>query len=398
MQNIILFDDSIIWCKLLPLTYTRPVADIRIGILKIFEKWQKHFNVSESSYITKSYLSKKYSVKFANDNYLINSSVLPNLQLVKEIFALKTGEALINGSTIIAAKADKQNAIIFSKDLNFQNFNFIKCVSDYLYVNNLWDIFSKNKLAFDLDFDLITSGRESEALPKNNIKIGEGNLFIEAGAKIYASIFNTSEGDIYIGKESEIMEGCTIRGPFAACHNSTLKMQTKVYGATTVGPFSKCGGELNNVVIFGFSNKAHDGFLGNSVIGEWCNLGADTNNSNLKNNYAAVKIWSYAQEKFIHTELQFCGLFMADHAKCGINTMFNTGTVVGVGANVFGSGFPRNFIPSFSWGGAQGLSTFEINKAFEVAEKVMERRQLNLNETEKEILNEVYFKDEKYRK
>ena len=204
-------------------------------------------------------------------------------------------------------------------------------------------------------------------------------------------------GPIYIGKDSEIMEGSLVRGPFALGENSILKMGAKVYGATTIGPYCKVGGEINNSVLFGYSNKGHEGFLGNSVLGEWCNIGADSNTSNLKNNYAEVKLWNYENERFINTGLQFCGLMMGDHSKCGINTMFNTGTVIGVSANIFGAGFPRNFIPSFSWGGAAGFSTYHMNKVIEVAKVVMKRRALDLSELDKNILQHVFETTSKFR-
>ena len=228
--------------------------------------------------------------------------------------------------------------------------------------------------------------------------IAQENIFAEEGFKGEFATINASTGPVYLGKDSEIMEGSIVRGPFALCDHSTLKMGAKIYGPTTIGPNSKAGGEINNSVIFGNSNKGHDGFLGNSVLGEWCNIGADSNNSNLKNNYAIVKLWSYKEEKFIDTALQFCGLIMGDHSKCGINTMFNTGTVVGVSANIFGTGFPRNFIPSFSWGGAHGLSTFTLPKALDVAEKVMSRRNLPLDDKDKSILMAIFEKTDKYRR
>src|SRR5690606_7840722 len=251
------------------------------------------------------------------------------------------------------------------------------------------DIFSKNTLAIQADFDLLTKGRQSAAIPDSVFCINRKNIFVEEGARLNFASLNASDGPIYIGKNAEIMEGCTIRGPFALCDSSTLKMQTKIYGGTSIGPHSKVGGEVNNSVIFGYSNKAHDGFLGNSVIGEWCNLGADTNNSNLKNNYAEVKLWDYEKEGFANTGLQFCGLMMGDHSKCGINTMFNTGTVVGVSANIFGSGFPRNFIPSFSWGGSGGFTTYNTEKAFEVAKVVMSRRNIEFSDLDAKILVHV---------
>ena len=386
-MNYILFEDNT-RKNLLPLTFTRPVADIRIGILTIREKWEKLLNTKISTK-TEDYLSKKYPTEFTidTDNIWINSSYCPNEKLIEEIRSLKPMEALLDSTTVVAANTG-----------NIKNFEinsvggFTKYASHAkpMWIENLWDIFSKNGEALKADFELLTQGRKSLALSATNQIIGIENIFVEEGAKVECAILNASTGPIYIGKDAEIMEGSIVRGPFALCEHSTLKLGAKIYGPTTIGPHSKVGGEVNNSVIFGYSNKAHDGFLGNSVIGEWCNIGADSNNSNLKNNYAEVKLWNYEKEKFINTGLTFCGLIMADHSKCGINTMFNTGTVVGVSANIFGSGFPRNFIPSFSWGGTAGFTTYKINDAFEVASRVYERRGLIFDDTEKEILKHVF--------
>jgi UDP-N-acetylglucosamine diphosphorylase/glucosamine-1-phosphate N-acetyltransferase len=397
MPNLILFDDPKIKSQLLPFTFTRPVAEIRIGILTIKEKWGKHFNCS-ASFLTENYLQEKFPLCIEKENLLINASVLPDAGLLKAIHSLKLNECLVQGETLVAVYCNNDKAENFAHHFLSGIFEKKNYDETLFQVNHVWDIFSKNAQALTADFDLITHGRESQTLNETNTVIGNGKIFVEEGATVNAAIFNTSTGCIYIGKDAEVMEGSVVRGPFALCEYSALKLSTKIYGATTIGPHSKVGGEINNSVIFGFSNKAHDGFLGNSVIGEWCNLGADTNNSNLKNNYAEVKLWNYEAEGFTNTGLQFCGLFMGDHSKCGINTMFNTGTVVGVSANIFGSGFPRNFVPSFSWGGAQGFSTFQIAKAFEVAEKVMERRGLPLIVADKKILEHIFYSEEKFRK
>ena len=262
----------------------------------------------------------------------------------------------------------------------------------------MWDIFSKNGEAIKQDFALLTKGKTSQPLSSTNSLIGNSaDLFIEEGAVIQASSLNTTSGPIYIGKDAEIMEGSAVRGPFALGEHSALKLNTKIYGATTIGPHCKVGGEVNNSVIFGFTNKAHDGFLGNSVIGEWCNLGADTNNSNLKNNYSSVKLFNYNLDKMMDSGLQFCGLMMGDHSKCGINTMFNTGTVVGVGANIFGGGFPPTHIPSFSWGGAESMETYKIDKMLETAHRVYDRRAMKLSDEEIIILQTVFDQTKKYR-
>jgi UDP-N-acetylglucosamine diphosphorylase/glucosamine-1-phosphate N-acetyltransferase len=386
-MNYILFDDS--RENLLPLTFIRPVCDIRIGILTIREKWEKYLKAKTST-ITESYLSTKYPLVTAKQNLLINGSVCPNLKLVKDILALKSGEALFSDDTLVAVNS------LTADIANYKNRKETKAFS--LYVKNLWDIFQKNGKAIEGDFELLTKGKKSQKISKTNQVINPKNIFLEKGAKVEFATLNAGTGPIYIGKDAEVMEGCIIRGPFSLGDHSQLKMGAKIYGPTTVGPESKVGGEVNNSVIFGYSNKAHDGFLGNSVIGEWCNIGADSNNSNLKNNYAPVRLWNYHDEKFETTGLTFCGLIMADHSKCGINTMFNTGTVVGVSANIFGPGFPRNFIADFSWGGSGGFTTYKLNDAFGTAERVFERRNKKLTDTEKEILTRVFEMTEKHRK
>jgi len=393
-MNFILFDDNT-RNNLLPLTFTRPVADIRIGILTIREKWEKILNVKISS-LTQDYLNKKYPLELAidTDNTWINGSVCPNQKLIEEIKNLQVNQVLVSSNIVLAANTGNNKNFDYNSITDFIKF---ESHAQAIRIENPWDIFSKNGEAIKNDFELITKGRISLALSSTNQVIGVENIFVEEGAKVECAILNASTGPIYIGKDSEIMEGAIIRGPFALCEHSTLKLGAKIYGPTTIGPHSKVGGEVNNSIIFGYSNKAHDGFLGNSVIGEWCNLGADTNNSNLKNNYAEVKLWNYKQELFINTGLTFCGLIMGDHSKCGINTMFNTGTVVGVNANIFGAGFPKNFVPSFSWGGAAGFTGYKLDTAFEVAARVYERRGLVFDEIEQKILTEIFRLTEKYR-
>jgi len=379
--------------NLLPLTYTKPIAKLRIGILTIEEKWQQNLK-TDYGYITEAYLQKKYPFAPASDYLVINSGVLPNEQLVQAIQQLKKGEKLIQEQNFIAARTGNQQ---FNKN-DIETLNPIEYAHPYREVQFPWHIFSWNGEEIIQDFELITQDRKSAPLNKNNQATGQENIFIEPGAKINFATINADRGPVYIGKDAEIMENSVIRGPFAMLEGAVVKMGAKIYGPTTIGPVSKVGGEINNSVFQSHSNKAHDGFLGNSVIGEWCNLGADTNNSNLKNNYAEVKVWNYDAERFIKTGLQFCGLIMGDHSKCGINTMFNTGTVVGVSANIFGSGFPRNLIPSFSWGGAGGFTEFKLNKALEVTERVFERRKKTLDKTEIDILTHIYEETAKYRK
>jgi len=389
-MNYILFDGEV-RNNLLPFTYTRPVADIRFGILTIREKWEKHLGLTTTT-VTEEYLEEKYPMVELEENILINASYCPNENLVTLIKNLSENEAIFKGDDVLA---------FFTKDsqeeIDFDNYKQIEFEEELLQVKNTWDIFSLNFKAIQQDFDLITEGRESQPIPEGTRYINKENIFIEEGATITFAILNASSGPIYIGKDAVILENSSVKGPFAMCEGSMLKMGAKIYGGTTLGPFCKVGGEVNNSLLMGYSNKGHDGFLGNSVLGEWCNIGADSNNSNLKNNYAEVKIWDYETERFAKTGLQFCGLMMGDHSKCGINTMFNTGTVVGVSANVFGSGFPRNFVPSYSWGGASGFTEYKTNKVFEVAAVVMKRRGLEFDDKEKQILEHVFEETKKYR-
>lgn len=393
-MNYILFDDKT-WDNLLPLTFTRPVCEVRTGILTIKEKWEKSLNV-KMSYLSKDYLKVKYKLHVDNDNILINGSLIPNDNILKQLKDLKPNEVLIKENKTLAIRLDKKGVASFNDQIT-EKYIQKKYTEKLVEINWPWDIFKFNEEHLKLDFSLITKDRDSSLLSKTNNVIGAENIFVEEGAKIEFATLNASTGPIYIGKDAEIMENSTIRGPFSLGEHSVVKMAAKIYGPTTIGPHSKVGGEISNSVIFGYSNKAHDGFLGNSVIGEWCNIGADSNNSNLKNNYTEVRLWNYESERFIKTGLQFCGLIMGDHSKCAINTMFNTGTVVGVFVNIFGEGFPRNFIPSFSWGGAHGFTVYGINKAFEVAELVMARRSIKLNQEDKDILSKIFEKTSKYR-
>ena len=381
-MNVILFDNNRV--NYYPLSFTRPIAYFRVGIFTIKEKWEQYYK--SVSVKTEDYLSAKFALKVQKDNLWIDARIFPSQALITELNSLRIGEALAKNGTIFAFR----NSTFTSDKLNIIDSN-----ASFNSIENLWDIFLDNDREINSDFEFLAK-RKSQTLNQSNTLIGD-KIFIEKGAKVSCSILNTENGPIYIGKDAEIMEGSLVRGPFAMLNNSVLKMGSKIYGATTLGPFCKVGGEVSNAVFFGYSSKAHDGFLGNSVIGEWCNLGADTNNSNLKNDYAEVKLWNYETESFKNTGLQFCGLIMGDHTKCGINTMFNTGTVVGVSANIFGSGFPRNFIPSFSWGGASGFSVYKLAKVFDVVEKVFARRKIKFDKVEKDILSHVYDMTKRYR-
>jgi len=391
-MNYILFDGPA-RKKLLPFTYTRPVADLRIGILTIREKWEKHLG-STTSTITEEYLSEKFPMVEFEENVMINASYIPTEILVEQVLDLQVNQALFDGDDIVA---------FYTKDtqeeIDFDTYEQLEVTAEGVFkIENNWDIFSKNHEAIQLDYDLITVGRTSAEIPKGVQTMHSENIFIEEGAKINFCSLNASDGPIYIGKDAEIMEGALIRGPFALCEHASVKMGAKIYTGTTIGPYCKVGGEVTNSVLMAYSNKGHDGYLGNSVLGEWCNIGADSNNSNLKNNYEEVRLWDYETEGFAKTGLQFCGLMMGDHSKCGINTMFNTGTVIGVSVNIFGTGFPRNFVPSFSWGGASGFTTYKTNKAFQTAKLVMERRNIPFDEQEAAILEHIFEDSAKYRR
>ena len=390
-MNYILFDGPS-RNALLPFTFTRPVADILIGIMTIRQKWEMRLG-STTTTLTEEYLSEKFPMVELEVNVMINASFLPNAVLAEMVGNLEPNQAIFKGDEVIAFYTNDQQ-----EEVDFDTYEILEYEDDCITVKNTWDIFSKNDAAIREDFDYLTEDRRSQPIPKSVNVIAPENIFIEEGAKLEFVTLNASTGPIYIGQGAEIMEGSVIRGPFALCENALVKMGTKVYGATTVGPHSRIGGEVKNAILFAHANKGHEGYLGDSVIGEWCNLGADTNNSNLKNNYEEVKLWSYETEGFAKTGLQFCGLMMGDHSKCGINTMFNTGTVVGVSANIFGSGFPRNFVPSFSWGGAAGFTTYLTKKAFETARLVMGRRGIEFDEREAAILEHVFEESKKWRK
>ncbi len=389
-MNYILFDGPAREA-LLPFTFTRPVADIRVGILTIREKWEKYLGLTTTT-ITEEYLSEKYPMVEFEENILINASFLPNQELVDQIQALKENEAVFYREDVIAFYAKEAQ-----EDIDLQAFKQIEFSGNLMQIENTWDIFSKNAEAIQADFDFITEGRKSQPISKTNSCIKPERIFLEEGASVEYSILNATDGPIYIGKNAQIWEGSLIRGAFALCENATVKMGGKMYGATTIGPWSKVCGEISNSVIFGYSSKGHEGYLGNAVLGEWCNIGADSNNSNLKNNYAKVRLWNYATESFEQTGLQFCGLMMGDHSKTAINTMFNTGTVIGVNCNIYVPGFPRNFIPSFSWGGASGFSSYLPKKAFDVAKVMMARRNVEFNEVEARILEHVFEVTKKWR-
>lgn len=393
--NLVLFDYN--RDNLKPLSYTKPIAALRIGINTIKEKWELALHLRASHY-TAPYLKSKYPLVLQDSNLLINASVLPSPVLNQYLLEhLPYNSLLVHNGTPLALRCNTSTALQFFEG-KAASLDSIECAFPIIYIAYCWDLFRNNKEAIAFDFAERTKGRTSAPLHSSNSIIGDASqVFLEEGATAYCSIFNTQNGPIYLGKNSSVMEGCMIRGSLALCEGASLKMGTKLYGPTTVGPFSKIGGEVNNSIISGYSNKGHDGFLGNAVLGEWCNLGADTNNSNLKNNYAEIRQWNYSQKTFISTGLQFCGLIMGDHSKTGINSMFNTGTVVGVSTNIYGSDFPRTFIPSYSWGSSKGFATYQLDKAIETAQRVVERRQKVLDENDIAILKYIFEDSKNFR-
>ncbi|MFM7054490.1 MAG: GlmU family protein [Bacteroidota bacterium] len=383
MTNAVLFDFN--RRSLLPFTFTRPTSEIRVGIWTIKEHWEALLE-QPVSYLTEDYLTGKFPVWKESENLFLNGNVIPDARLTNAARELSLGQRLVKNGVPLAAYAEGWPDPLYP----YGRFRDIEFEGEVNSIRNLWDIFTQCGVHIQSQFNLIIKDRKSQPLSPTNRIIGNGKVFIEEGAKVECSVFNTEAGPIYIGKNAEVMEGCLVRGPFVLWHHATLKMGAKIYGPTVIGPHCKVGGEVNNSVFFGYSNKAHDGFIGNSVIGEWCNLGADTNNSNLKNNYSVVQVHSIESGKLIPTGLKFCGVFMADHAKCGINTMLNTGTVIGVAANIFGSGFPPKFIPSFSWGGFEGSESFQIDKAVALAREVFSRRSVDFDQTEEKLMRTVY--------
>lgn len=383
-MNIILHDlDSHL--DFAPLSLTRPVGSLRMGIFTNDERWRMFLPNATVSFRTESYLSDKYAEQLTLDNIWVDARVIPNRHIITAIEALKTGERLVINDRFVAYRGEKYKES--GKVVNIKLENVIT-------IEHRWELYQKNALVLAEDFELAKIGRVSKSLPTSCQLIGsEDQLFIAASAKVQGATFNTEEGPIYIGEHAEVMEGSLIRGGFALCNHGVLKMGAKVYGATTIGPYCKVGGEVNNVLFQAYSNKGHDGFLGNSVIGCWCNLGADTNTSNLKNNYGLVKTYDYIKKAFTQTDIQFMGVMMGDYAKCGINTMFNTATVVGPGAVLFGSGFPPKHIKSFAWGGFDGTDKMVLEKAFEAADNMMVRRGLALTPHEKGIL-EILHEEE----
>lgn len=398
MTNIILFDSDA-RNNLLPLTATRPMGELRLGILTLREKWERRLRASVS-YISQDYLSEKFPIRIEEENLIINSGIVPDDAICKKIDRLQINEALLTpDGELIAARISEGQIELLIEEEEINELDGITMDEDFplVYINNLWDFTRLNERAIADDFKLLTAGRKSQPISETNRLLGEDKIFLEKGVKMEFCTLNATAGPIYIGENVEVMEGSMLRGSIAIGADSIVKMGAKIYGASSFGPGCRIGGEISRCIFFANSNKGHDGFLGDSVVGEWCNFGADSNNSNLKNNYSEVKLWSYEHEKFMPSGQQFLGLVMGDHSKCGINTMFNTGTVVGVCANIFGSGYPRNFIPDFAWGGHEGFRTYKFAEACETASLVFARRNKVFNDLEKSILYHVYDRSAKFR-
>lgn len=397
MPQIILFDNEV-RNRLLPFTHIRPVCELRVGILTIREKWERRLGLPVS-YITQDYLAERFPLVPSRENYFINGSVLPSTQLVKLIQQMDTGEAFLYQDELIAAKMSGDQFDQLVNDDEIEDLRGIDLEdTEFLKINHLWDLPALNQAAMLEDFTLLTQGRESQPISPSNRVLGEEQIFLEEGVSMELATINATTGPVYIGKDALIMEGAIIRGPVAICEKGVVKMGAKLYEGTTVGPGSKAGGEIKNSILMAHSNKGHDGYLGDAVIGEWCNIGAGTSASNLKNNYSEVRLWNYDKESFVPTGQQFCGLFMGDYSKCAVNTMFNTGTVVGICTNLFGSDFPRAFVPSFSWGGHQGFQTYHTDKAIETIDRTMARRDKSLSVAERLILLRVFEDTAKFRR
>ncbi|UXP33338.1 putative sugar nucleotidyl transferase [Reichenbachiella agarivorans] len=389
-MNIALIDLAHQRSKLYPLTQTRPIADLRIGILTIREKWEKRLNTN-ISFLAHSSLAEKFPPLHPSFDLIINGAICPNDELITAIQNLCDNTVLCKGEILLAAKGSfNSSETLENLDLAVEEY-----LGDCVHIDRTWDLFLNNAHEIQQDFDLLTKGRTSETISDPyTIVYGKENVFLEEGVNIKAAILNAENGPIYLAKDSEIQEGATIRGPFALGEGARINMNSKIREGSTIGPGCKVGGEVSNSILYGNSNKAHDGFLGNSVLGEWCNLGADTNNSNLKNNYAKVTMWDEISRDFIDTGLQFCGLIMGDHSKSAINTMFNTGTTVGVCANVYGAGFPRTRIPSFAWGGVRSMLVYDFDKAIETVDIVMKRKGQTMEQADVNLLRSI-FEDSK---
>lgn len=387
MKNYLLFDDPS-WDHLLPLTFTRPTCELRVGVMTLRERWELLLGVT-MGHITQDYLSELYPSVIGDDNVIINGNVVANSYIAKLISELDPQEALIYQDDLIAARLSEEQ---FEKLVRSGEIDELKGVdlqdTPVVQIKHPYDLWKLNATAIQEDMTYLPL-YDSRALPDHCIHIGSGQLYIHPTAKVYASTFNTSDGPIYIGEGVEVQEGCNIRGPFAVGAHSIVKMQTRINGDVSIGPHCRVAGEISRSVILGYSNKGHDGYLGNSVIGAWCNLGADTNTSNLKNNYNDIKMYNYAARGFESTDSIFGGVIMGDHTKCSINTMINSGSSFGVGCTLFEGGFPPKVLPSFSWGTQPG-DVYDFKKFIATAERVMARRNVTLTGDMVRVLHHIH--------
>lgn len=385
-MNLILFEQEDNRIAFYPFTLNKSIVDLRLGIFTLKEKWQNFLCPEMISVFTSPMLQLKYTLEVKKNNTWINAILLPSVRIIEAIQNLKNETALVQKGCLLAYQGEISDFNQLTIALEQGKIEQIE-LNEGESIQAKWDLFLKNDSEIKKDFQWIQSKRKSKDIPCSVRVFGsEKDVFIEEGAELLDCSLNTQNGPVYIGRNAQIMEGTMIRGPLALGESAILKMGTKIYGATTIGPHCRAGGELNNVIMMAYSNKGHDGFLGNSVIGEWCNLGADTNNSNLKNNYGEVRVWDYKTQNYEASGLQFCGLFMGDYSKSGINTMFNTGTVVGMAANIFGAGFPSKWIPSFSW----SEKKYKLDLLYQDINEMMKRRSMILEETEKTILAQLY--------
>jgi len=396
-MNVILFDLPEIRSSLLPFTYTRPVAEIRLGIFTITEKWRRHLQETTVSHFTQPYLTTKFPLRLEKDNLLINGALIPDPQILGILNKLTPGQIIQYQGLLLAAYFDETTMSKFQDPSELSGLTGVEIDHVPNLIKRYWNIFQNNGDQIREDIKLLDDTNRAEISDAHTVIYNRNDVWVEPGVSVKAAILNADNGPIYLGKNSEVNEGAIIRGPFALGESSTVRMGAKIRGNTTIGPFCNIGGEVSNSILFGYSNKAHDGYLGDSVIGEWCNMGADSNTSNLKNNYGEVKVWNYHLGEFEKSGQQFCGLMMGDHSKCGINTMFNTGSVVGVYSNIFGTGFPRTFVPSFAWGGHGGFSTYKLDKVIETTKRTMSRKQVELKKVDRDILVYLFDHTAQYR-
>lgn len=383
LPTITIFDPADIRDQLLPITYTRPVGAIRMGILTMADRWQKLLP-GDYYWQTQPYLNEIYPAAPAASDFFISGNVVATRPLAEAISKLGPDQRLLAGDTIVAYRGAGSTDVAYDGEV--------------MAIRHIYEIFTLNGQVFDIDFDLVTSGRKSEPIDPSNTVIGDpAKIFMEEGADVVGASLNTRGGAIYIGRDASVMEGSHLRGPVALCEHAVANMGALIYGPTTLGPYCKVGGELNNVVMLGYSNKAHDGFLGNSVIGEWCNIGGGTVASNLKNDYTEIKLWNYPAQRFLRTGLQFCGLIMGDHSKTAINTSLNTATTIGVGCNIISEGMPRVFIPSFLKGGTAGFDNVNLTEFFQIATRVMARRGIALNDAHRHMFQSIFESADRFK-